>query len=51
MMPFGIVSFWPHGISWILKIGSALAERVGHGEVGECTALADSAWWLTVHGG
>ena len=30
----------------ILRIGSALAERVGQGEVGGCTALADSAWWL-----
>ena len=28
----------------VLKIGSALAERVGQGEVGGCTALADSAW-------
>ena len=30
----------------VLKIGSAhaLAERVGKGEVGGCTALADSAW-------
>ena len=30
----------------VLKISSALAERVGQGEVGGCTALADSAWWL-----
>ena len=30
----------------VLKIGSALAERVGQGEVGGCTALADSAWGL-----
>ena len=30
----------------VLKIGSALAERVGQGEVGGCTALADSAWLL-----
>ena len=30
----------------VLKIGSALAERVGQGEVGGYTALADSAWWL-----
>ena len=29
-----------------LKIGSALAERVGPGEVGGCTVLADSAWRL-----
>ena len=28
----------------VLKIGSALAERVGQGKVGGCTALADSAW-------
>ena len=30
----------------VLKIGSALAERVGQGEVCWCIALADSAWWL-----
>ena len=30
----------------VLKIGSALAERVRQGEVGGCTALADSAWRL-----
>ena len=30
----------------VLKIGSALVERVGQGEVGGCTALGDSAWWL-----
>ena len=29
----------------ILKIGSALAKRVGQGEVGGFTALPDSAWW------
>ena len=29
----------------ILKTGSALAERVGQGEVGGSTTLADSAWW------
>ena len=29
-----------------LKIGSALAERVGQGEVGGSTALADRAWRL-----
>ena len=29
----------------VLKIGSVLAERVGQGEVGGCTPLADSAWW------
>ena len=28
-----------------LKIGSALAESVGQGEVGGSTALPDSAWW------
>ena len=27
----------------VLKIGSALAERVGQGEVGGCSTLADSA--------
>ena len=30
----------------VLKMGSVLAERVGQGEVGGCTALADSAWRL-----
>ena len=30
----------------VLKIGSALAERVGQGEVGGSTALADRAWRL-----
>ena len=30
----------------ILKIGSALAERLGQEEVGGCTALAESAWRL-----
>ena len=30
----------------VLKIGSALAERVEKGEVGGCTTLADSAWRL-----
>ena len=29
----------------VLKIGSALAERVGQGKVGGSTALPDSAWW------
>ena len=29
----------------VLKIASALAERVGQGEVGGYTALPDSAWW------
>ena len=28
-----------------LKIGSALAERVGYGKVGGSTAVPDSAWW------
>ena len=47
-MPFGIIRFWLHVISWrnlFLKIGSALAERVGEGEVGGSTTLPDSAWW------
>ena len=30
---------------FVLKVGSALAERVGEGEVGGSTALPDSAWW------
>ena len=29
----------------VLKIGSALAERVRQGEVGGYTSLPDSAWW------
>ena len=29
----------------VLKIGSVLAERVGQGEVGGSTTLAESAWW------
>ena len=48
MMPFGVIRFWPHVISrhnLFLKIGSALAERVGQGEMGGSSALADSAWW------
>ena len=45
MTPYGVVRFWPHVISSVLKIGSVLAERVGQGEVGRCTTLADSAWW------
>ena len=35
-----------HLLQSLLKIGSALAERVGQGEVGGSTTLADSAWWL-----
>ena len=30
----------------VLKIGSVLAERVGDGEVGGSTTLADNAWRL-----
>ena len=30
----------------ILKIGFVLEEMVGHGEVGGCTVLGDSAWRL-----
>ena len=30
----------------VLQIGSVLAERVGQGEVGGCTPLGGSAWWL-----
>ena len=30
----------------ILKIGCVLAERLGQQEVGGCTPLGDSAWWL-----
>ena len=30
----------------VLKIRSALAERVGQGEVGGCTPMGDSAWRL-----
>ena len=46
-------AFWHHQIlatcyqlvQSILKIGSALAERMGQGEVSGYTALPDSAWW------
>ena len=31
---------------FVLKIGSVLAERVGQGEVGGATAVADRAWRL-----
>ena len=30
---------------FVLNLGSALAERVGQGEVGGYTALPDGAWW------
>ena len=30
----------------VFKIDSALAERLGQGEVGGCTSLADSTWRL-----
>ena len=33
-------------MQFVLKIGSALAERVRQGEVGGSTTLADSAWRL-----
>ena len=46
MTPFGVVSFWPHVISWHNPFCSVLAERVGQGEVGGCTTLADTAWRL-----
>ena len=29
----------------VLKIGSAVAEMVGQGEVGRYTTLPDSGWW------
>ena len=32
-------------MQFVLKKGSALAERVGQGEVGGYTALPDTAWW------
>ena len=31
---------------FVLKIGSALVERKGQGEVGGCHLEGDSAWWL-----
>ena len=53
MMTIVIIEIRPHVISWrnqlaqsVLKIGSAVAERVGQGEVGGSTTLADSAWRL-----
>ena len=30
----------------VSKIGCVLAERLGQQEVGGCTTLGDSAWWL-----
>ena len=48
-MPFGVIRFWPHQLAQcILRIGSALAERMGQGEVGGSTALPGSAWCVTV---
>ena len=29
----------------MLSVGAICFERVGQGEVGECTTLADNAWW------
>ena len=31
---------------FVMKIGSAPAERVGQEEVGGCTTLGNSEWWL-----
>ena len=47
-MTIVIIEIWPRYqlAQSVLKIGSALAERVGQGEVGGSTALADSAWRL-----
>ena len=48
MTPFGIVRILAANsqlANSVLKIGSALAERVGQGKVGGSTALPDSAWW------
>ena len=52
MTPFGNSAFWRRQIlaaryqlaQSVLKICSALAERVGQGEVGGSTTLPDSAW-------
>ena len=41
MTPYRVVRFWPHVISW--RNPFWVAERVGQGDVGGCTALADSA--------
>ena len=43
-----VIKIWPcyQLAQSALKMGSALAERVGQGEVGRYTALADSAWRL-----
>ena len=45
MMLFGLAACYQFAQS-VLKIGSALAERVGQGGVAGCTTLADSAWRL-----
>ena len=45
MMRFGISACYQLAQS-VLKIGSALAEMMGQGEVGWCTPLGDSAWRL-----
>ena len=37
MMTIVIIEIWLHVISWRNLFFSALAERVGQGEVGECT--------------
>ena len=33
-------------MQFVLKIGSVPAKRVGQEEVGGCSALGNSAWWL-----
>ena len=54
MMIIVVIEIRPHVTQLAqsnLEIGSALAERVGRGEVGGSTVLADSAWWLLQAGG
>ena len=44
-----IIEIWSHVISWaqsVLKIGSAVAERAGQGEVGGCHLEGDSTCQL-----
>ena len=42
MITIVIIEVRPH----VIVLGYVLAEKVGQREVGGCTALGDSAWWL-----
>ena len=49
MMLFGVVSFWPHVISWPIcfedRFYASRKSGTEGGGPGGCTPLADSAWW------